>query len=219
MGVREAVLERTTGPYLAVVLKLMASSFNRRPDLRRELYRRHNGTIEPFDSRYQFCTADGDTNLYLTIEGGRMRAGTGAVQEPDLVATFSDSAALRLFLSPFSRSDPLNLLLENRLSFEGNMSYLARLGHLTAVARNRRWRQTLDGTIGRVTWPNAAIPCWAHRGWRGDAITCAASGRRRSLSLTTLTSAATLSMISRGSRPCAPSSSALKGISAPNGRA
>jgi len=145
MGVRETVLERTTSPYLAVVLKLMARAFNRGPDLRRELFRRHNGRLEPFDSSYQFRTADGATNLYLVIEGGRMRAGAGTVQNPHLIATFRDTAALRLFLSPFARSDPLNLLLDNKLSFEGNMSYLARLGHLTAVVRNRHWRQSLNG--------------------------------------------------------------------------
>src|SRR4030043_2072769 len=99
MGVQETVLDRTTGPYLAAVLKLMALSFNRRPDLRRELYRRHNGTLEPFDTSYQFRTADGATNLYLTIEGGRMRAGTGTVQNPHLTATCRDPAALRSFLS------------------------------------------------------------------------------------------------------------------------
>ncbi len=151
MGVQETVLERTTVPYLAVVLKLMALSFNRRPDLRRELYRRHNGTLEPFDSSYQFRTADGATNLYLTIEGGRMRAGAGTVPNPHLTATFRDTTALRSFLSPFARSDPLNLLLDNSLSFEGNMSYLARLGHLTAVSRHRRWRRALNGAESAET--------------------------------------------------------------------
>ena len=152
VGLREDVLDRTTGPYLAVVLKLMASSFNRRPDLRRELYQRHNGTLKPFDSRYQFRTADGVTNLYLTIEGRADARGTGAVHDPHLIATFRDSAALRLFFSPFSRSDPLNLLLDNRLSFEGNMSYLARLGHLTAVVRDRRWRNRWTARLVPPTW-------------------------------------------------------------------
>ncbi len=146
MGARETVLGRATGPYLATVLKLMALSFNRRPDLRRELYRRRNGTLEPFDSRYQFRTADGATNLYLAVEGGRMRAGTGVIPNPHLTATCRDPAALRSFLSPFARSDPLNLLLDNSLSFEGNMSYLSRLGHLTAVSRNRRWRRALKAS-------------------------------------------------------------------------
>ncbi|MGD0764980.1 MAG: pyruvate formate lyase family protein [Dehalococcoidia bacterium] len=148
MTVRDTVLRRTTGPYLATVLKLMARSFNKNTDLRRELYRRHNGTLEPFDTKFQFRTADGATSLYLSIEGGRMRGGSGLVQAPDLIATFSDYTALRTFLSPFARSDPLNLMLENKLSFEGNMSYLARLGHLTAVVRNRRWRRTLDSPNG-----------------------------------------------------------------------
>ena len=48
---------------------------------------------------------------------------------------------MRTFLSPFARSDPLNLMIENKLSFEGNMSHLSRLGHLTAMARNRGWRK------------------------------------------------------------------------------
>jgi len=149
MGVKESLLERTTGPYLAAVLKLMAFTFNRNAGLRSQLYRRRNGTTEPFDTRYQFRTTNGAVNLYLTIEDGRMRAGAGKAQDPHLVATFSDAFALRSFLSPFARTDPLNLMIENKLSFEGNMSYLARLGHLTAMARNRGWRKTLQqGTEG-----------------------------------------------------------------------
>ncbi|MBE3110943.1 MAG: hypothetical protein IMZ46_10605, partial [Acidobacteria bacterium] len=124
MGLRETLIERTTGPYMAAVLKLMAFTFNRDAGLKSQLYRRHNGSLEPFDTRYQFRTVDDAVNLYLTIENGRMRAGSGAVREPHLVATFSDVSALRAFLSPFARSDPLNLMIENRLSFEGNMSYL-----------------------------------------------------------------------------------------------
>ncbi len=62
-----------------------------------------------------------------------MRAGSGTVQTPTSIATFRDSVALRSFLSPFARTDPLNLMVDNKLSFEGNMSYLGRLGHLTAV--------------------------------------------------------------------------------------
>ncbi len=148
MGVREAVLERTTGPYLASVLKLMALAFNRAADLRGELYRRHNGTLEPFDSRFQFRTEDGATNLYLTIEGGRMRAGVGRASDPHLTVTFRDTNALRTFLSPFASGDPLNLMIDNELSFEGNMTHLGRLGHLTAVVRNRDWRKTLSETNG-----------------------------------------------------------------------
>jgi hypothetical protein len=42
----------------------------------------------------------------------------------------------------FAHSD-LNLMVDNRLKFEGNMTYLSRLGHLTVIARNRKWRQKL----------------------------------------------------------------------------
>ncbi len=140
---RDTIAERTTGPYLATVLKLMAFNFNRSADLRRELYQRCNGLSRPFDSRFQFRTIDNAINLYLTIEGGRMRGGSGGVREPHVVATFRDAAAMRTFLSPFARSDPLNLMIDNKLSFEGNLSHLGRLGHLTAVARNRGWRKKL----------------------------------------------------------------------------
>ncbi len=143
MAMRDTIAERTTGPYLTTVLKLMAFNFNRSADLRRELYQRRNGLSKPFDSRFQFRTIDNAINLYLTIEGGRMRGGSGVVREPHVVATFRDAAAMRTFLSPFARSDPLNLMIDNKLSFEGNLSHLGRLGHLTAVARNRGWRKKL----------------------------------------------------------------------------
>jgi pyruvate formate-lyase/glycerol dehydratase family glycyl radical enzyme len=143
MGIRETVLERTTGPYLAGVLKLMAFTFNRNADLRSQLCRSHNGTTEPFDSRFQFRTEDGSTALYLTIEDGRMKAGSGSVRDPNLIAIFRDAESLRIFLSPFAKSDPLNLMVDNRLKFEGNMTYLSRLGHLTVIARNSKWRQKL----------------------------------------------------------------------------
>ena len=168
MAMRDTIAERTTGPYLATVLKLMAFNFNRSADLRRELYQRCNGLSRPFDSRFQFRTIDNAINLYLTIEGGRMRGGSGGVREPHVVATFRDAAAMRTFLSPFARSDPLNLMIDNKLSFEGNLSHLGRLGHLTAVARNRGWRKKLGAA------PEAGDSAQA-----GDSMLAASRAERR----------------------------------------
>ena len=144
MNAKTTLLKRTTGLYLATVLKLMAFTYNRDASLRSHLYRRRDGTEEPFDTRYQFRTVDGTVNLYLIIENGKMRAGSGVAPDPHLVASFCDALAMRAFLSPFAGGDPLNLMIENKLSFEGNMTYLSRLGHLTAMARNRRWRKALQ---------------------------------------------------------------------------
>ena len=150
MGVRETVLERTTGPYLAAVLKLMAFTFNRDEGLKSQLYRRRNGTTEPFDTRYQFRT---DRRL-PSISILPSRTG-GCAPAPALSATLislplsaTASPCARSF-RPFSHADPLNLMIENKLSFEGNMSYLSRLGLLTAMARNRKLAKSPERGGGR----------------------------------------------------------------------
>jgi formate C-acetyltransferase len=79
--------------------------------------------------------------VYLTIENGKMRGGIGTIKKPHLTATLKDTATLRHFFSPVRPADPLNLLLGNELAFTGNLVYLARLGHLTATFRDRKWRE------------------------------------------------------------------------------
>ena len=75
MTVRDTVLNRTTGTCLAAVLKLMASSFfNRRPEFRRELYRRRRGG-------QQLGLRSGSGGLGEDFEIGRFGAPKGCYFE------------------------------------------------------------------------------------------------------------------------------------------
>jgi formate C-acetyltransferase len=126
----ETMTRMGTGIYLGALLKGMSVGFNINPKLRRSFYCRERSGLKPFNARYQFRDQAGDVELYIWINNGFMKAGFGRLTTPDITATLRDKAALKSFFSPKNPGDPLNMMLDGDLKFSGNLTFLARLGHL-----------------------------------------------------------------------------------------
>jgi pyruvate formate-lyase/glycerol dehydratase family glycyl radical enzyme len=118
------------------------------------------GTPFTFRARFQFSTRDGRTNLHAVFADGRMRVGTGVVERPDVVVRFRGRPELRSFFTP--GADLFGFLLRNDVSFEGNLSYLSKFGHMsTALQLGGRPRQPAAGTRaprGPSRWEDLPIP-------------------------------------------------------------
>ncbi len=128
---RASLARRLTPAVVWAALEAMALAVSVRPVLRRELRGVHpSGTPWEWRSRLKFVTRDGSIVAHAVIGGGRMRAGLGAVRDPDLTLRFRDRAAMRHFFLP--GTDPLNLLLDNDIDFVGNMTHLSRFAYLSS---------------------------------------------------------------------------------------
>jgi len=153
------VLDGVTPRLAALALKAMAWSLRLRPALRGELSGEHpGGMAHDFRATFQFRTRDGRSQAWARFEGGGMRAGAGALPRasdgngdaglPHVTVTFRDESYMRRFFSPSASPDDLMCwMLEQNLTFEGNLTALSRFGHLAAAVaqggrprhRERRW--------------------------------------------------------------------------------
>ncbi len=153
---------------------------------RRSLYDElPGGATKPFAGTFQFSTRDKRVNLYAVIGDGAMQVRRGRAERADVTVVFRRSEHLRAF---FTQGDAIfDMLLGGDLVFDGNLSYLARFGHLSLAAtqplaelfsRNggngsgQTTHQICDGASGRVqlianaptdwqqlTAPPVGLPC------------------------------------------------------------
>jgi formate C-acetyltransferase len=143
-------------------LQAMALACRAVPALRRRLRHTHptTGTPSEFRARFLFTTRDGRTSLHAVFADGRMSVGLGPLDAPDVVVRFRDLGVLRAFFTP--GADLFGFQLRNEISFEGNLSYLARFGSLSAALQQldrqrlpppeRAWRR------GPARWQDLAVP-------------------------------------------------------------
>jgi len=150
----KAIEEKATGAGLSGLLAGMSLGFNLNPVLRRNFYSREDGKYKPFDARFQFRDENGKIELFIDITDGKMKAGAGKVSRPHLTATLRDAGIFRRFFSPTNPADPLNLMLDNDLTLSGNLSYIARLGHLMEAFRREysgvREKKEKSGGAGAI---------------------------------------------------------------------
>ncbi|MBI5487003.1 MAG: formate acetyltransferase [Deltaproteobacteria bacterium] len=134
---RRWLRDRTTPAVAWTTLQAMAVAFRTGPSLRRHLAHRHpvTGTPFTFRARFQFSTRDGATNLHAVFADGRMHVGIGPLDRPDVVARLRDLDVMRAFFAP--GADLFGFLLRNEVSFEGNLSYLAKFGHMSTALQLR----------------------------------------------------------------------------------
>jgi len=158
------VLDRLTPRLVAVALDAMEWSLRLRPALHGQLRGEHPTTKLPwaFRARFQFRTRDGRSQAWARFADGRMRSGPGALPEPGrngegrcptVTVTFRDESYMRRFFSPTSSPDDLMCwMLEQHLTFEGNLTALSKFGHLAAAVgqggepRRRDEAWPTDGT-------------------------------------------------------------------------
>lgn len=132
--VKTWMLDQTTGALALAALNAMALGLRFKPGASEHLYGvLSDGTRLPFTGRYVFTTSDGDVAVHAIMAGGRMRVGRGTLERPSVTVRLRDKATLRKFFSP--RTDPLGMLLDNEMSFDGNLAYLARFDHLSKVLK------------------------------------------------------------------------------------
>jgi hypothetical protein len=92
-------------------------------------------SVHGFRGRYQFVSSDGDIHTAVTFErsllfGTRMRVESGSIENPDVKLEFKNGEALYSFLLS-GGSDIFSAILDNKLSFSGNINYLLKFAYLS----------------------------------------------------------------------------------------
>ncbi len=133
----------------SAILNLMSLSFRLNPALRRNLNDGKKGLYNyVFNARFLFRTRDDSVLIHVQFKEGKMQVGRGRIERPDLTLTFKSPQALRKLFSPFQPGDPLIMMLENELSAEGNMIFLARFGHLgKEISNGKKKRRQLAQAV------------------------------------------------------------------------
>ncbi|HEY9161385.1 MAG TPA: pyruvate formate lyase family protein [Desulfomonilia bacterium] len=111
-------------------LKALAAIFSTVPRFRREIYNTETGCI--FNARFQFKTRDEKVHVYMIFDNGKVRTGTGIIENPDTIIAYRDKETLaRLFAK--NPEESIDYLLTNEMSSTGNMSYLTKFSYLSTL--------------------------------------------------------------------------------------
>ena len=149
-----SLMDRITPRLASLGLWAMSISCRLRPSLRGQLESVHpNGQRFQFEALFCFTTRDGDTQAWARFAGGRMTVGAGPPAEPaDVTVILRDAGYMRRFFSPRGDADMFGWLLDQNMTFDGNLAALAKFGQIaSAVATGARPRRRS-----------------AHRPWPGD---------------------------------------------------
>ena len=149
--------EQITPLVVATKLRSLATIM-RLPGIAQHLVAADDGA---FTAVIQFETADG-VAICANLRDGKMQVTHGLAASPDVVLRFRQRRALRDF---FSGGDLFNMLLANEVEFSGNLSCLARFGHLAITAR-QRGKKSCAVVMPATNWPEMAVaspgqPCLA----------------------------------------------------------
>jgi len=86
-----------------------------------------------FNAKYQFSTRDGEFDFYLVFNEGEISTGEGKIDDPNITIFYKNRATLAETWNK-SADETLEYLLDNRMSYKGNMTYLTKFSYLTSVA-------------------------------------------------------------------------------------
>lgn len=104
------------------------------PQFRHHLQAKHPlGARRNFKSSFQFSTRDRSLNLHARFDGA-MRVGIGVLSDPDVTLRFRTVGHLADF---FADGDLFQMLLYNDVELSGNLSALAKFGHLSTDIKLR----------------------------------------------------------------------------------
>ena len=118
-------------------LRMMGVAFAVVPRLRREILNEKTGFT--FNASYQFSTRDGEVDVYAVFSDGKMRSGTGRLDNPDVTISYRDKETLAALYNK-SPEESLDYILTNDMSCNGNMSYLMKFSYLTTLLKGARIR-------------------------------------------------------------------------------
>lgn len=141
---RTKVLDRLTPAIVHTKLTAMAAMFNWRPSLRHHL--KDKGFT--FDATLQFVTTDGRAGVHAIFRDGTMHVHSGPARRADTTVRFTTAEHMRRF---FEGEDSMGMLLDNVLRLEGNLSYLFKFAHLSAVIQ--RGGKKASSRPATAEWP------------------------------------------------------------------
>ncbi|MEW5734975.1 MAG: pyruvate formate lyase family protein [Thermodesulfobacteriota bacterium] len=130
-------------------LKFMGLAFRMSPKLRRQIQNPALGY--DMKARYQFATRDNTVFVWVSIAGGKMRAGFGKIENPDVTIYYKDKETLAKIFSK-SPEESLEYLLTNEMSYTGNISYLTRFSFLGTLLRGMKIKDD-PGPDTRAAFP------------------------------------------------------------------
>ena len=159
--------ERLTLPLVRTKLGLVAGMLNMRPSLRHHLTDTlPTGEEVIFEARMQWTTWDRQKGVHAVFGGGRMRVGFGTLSDPDVTFRCKRLEDMRRFFA--TGADTLDMIISNDVAIEGNMSVLAKFGHMAASVQQAGERLPLHPRWETSSWPDrhqdleafpAGVPC------------------------------------------------------------
>lgn len=111
-------------------LSLLNVIFSRKR-YRKEIINEETGYT--FNAKYQFTTRDGEFDFFLVFNDGEINTGEGKIEDPQIVISYKNKALLAETWNK-SADETLEYLLDNSMSYEGNMTYLTKFSYLTSIA-------------------------------------------------------------------------------------
>jgi hypothetical protein len=107
---------------LLVLLNMMSLMF-----LIDKAYRRN---IKGFKAKYNFRSADNAISVSCAFNGRRMKVSKDLRDEANVTVCFRDEDSFTAFLTG-GDPDILNYMLENKLSYEGNLNYVMKFAYMS----------------------------------------------------------------------------------------
>lgn len=112
--------------FLEVLLKLMGLMFCIDKNFRRN--------IENFDAKYTFKDKNADITVSAVFENSRLKVFENVVDNPNITIIFKDQKALMNFLLS-QKPDILSAILNQDVTFEGNLNYLSKFAYMATHLR------------------------------------------------------------------------------------
>ncbi|MFH2007999.1 MAG: pyruvate formate lyase family protein [bacterium] len=122
--------ERFTPAIVQAKLLALAGIMNMHPRQRFHLRDEHpdTGTAFTFDAVLEFVDWDRGAGAHIECRNGWMWVGSGPHRAADTTVRFKERAHMRAF---FNGEDTFDMLLDNSLVIEGNLSYLLKFGFMS----------------------------------------------------------------------------------------
>jgi len=111
-------------------LKLMHLGFKLSKNLRKEIY---NPELNyAFNKKIQITTRDGNSNIFIEFNNGKMTSGIKKIENPDLILVYRNKKIMSKAFSA-SADKSIDMLLSGDLYYIGNLSYLSKFSYLTTI--------------------------------------------------------------------------------------
>ncbi len=91
--------------------------------------RKYRRNIKDFNARYAFRSQDGEIAASAIFKNNKMKVKKDEIPDTNVTVIFKDGKALWEFLMA-PDPDVFAFVLENKLSYEGNLNYLMKFGYM-----------------------------------------------------------------------------------------